>query len=238
MLGRRMPASPDRVTLAALDVTQGTPQVPCRTGSASKPSPTRLTLPEIPLSEHHCGQPPNMTKDSTTTDKNTPQSETHNDRFSNKVIAGGIAVTLLVGLGTPAAAAAMTGENPVAPAAASANSGAKGQKSQPQQPIHSAKASKKYAKTLMKQKYGWGESQYQDLVALWNRESGWNYQATNASSGAYGIPQSLPGSKMSSAGKDWKTNAATQIKWGLRYIKDTYGSPAGALAHENSAGWY
>jgi Transglycosylase SLT domain len=86
--------------------------------------------------------------------------------------------------------------------------------------------------------YGWGSSQLSCLTSLWNRESGWNYRATNRSSGAYGIPQSLPGSKMASAGADWRTNPATQIRWGLRYIASTYGSPCGAWAHSQSTGWY
>ena len=75
------------------------------------------------------------------------------------------------------------------------------------------------------------------LLDLWNRESGWRYDAENAS-GAYGIPQALPGSKMSSAGADWQTNPATQIKWGLGYIKQLYGSPCGAWAFEEANGYY
>ena len=86
--------------------------------------------------------------------------------------------------------------------------------------------------------YGWGDDQFSCLVSLWNRESGWSYTATNASSGAYGIPQALPASKMASAGSDWQTNPATQIKWGLGYIQSTYGSPCGAWAHSESTGWY
>ena len=86
--------------------------------------------------------------------------------------------------------------------------------------------------------YGWGDDQMSCLVSLWNRESGWSYTATNASSGAYGIPQALPASKMASAGSDWQTNPATQIKWGLGYIQSTYGSPCGAWAHSESTGWY
>lgn len=85
---------------------------------------------------------------------------------------------------------------------------------------------------------GWTGSQWTALQALWTRESGWNTYAKNASSGAYGIPQSLPASKMASAGSDYLTNPATQIKWGLEYIADRYGSPAAAWAHEVSAGWY
>ena len=86
--------------------------------------------------------------------------------------------------------------------------------------------------------YGWDSSQFGCLVNLWNKESGWNPRAVNASSGAYGIPQSLPGSKMASAGSDWQTNPETQIKWGLGYIQDSYGSPCGAWAHSESYGWY
>jgi hypothetical protein len=75
------------------------------------------------------------------------------------------------------------------------------------------------------------------LLDIWNRESGWRYDAENAS-GAYGIPQALPGSKMSSAGADWQTNPATQIKWGLGYIKAIYGNPCSAWAFEEANGYY
>jgi hypothetical protein len=84
---------------------------------------------------------------------------------------------------------------------------------------------------------GWGEDQFACLVALFNRESHWNIYAANPS-GAYGIPQALPGSKMASAGADWATNPATQITWGLNYISARYGTPCGAWAHSQSAGWY
>jgi len=86
--------------------------------------------------------------------------------------------------------------------------------------------------------YGWGEDQFGCLVSLWDKESGWNYQAYNSSSGAFGIPQALPGSKMASAGADWQTNAGTQIAWGLGYISGRYGSPCGAWGHSQSVGWY
>ncbi len=85
---------------------------------------------------------------------------------------------------------------------------------------------------------GWGDDQFQCLDALWSRESGWNYQAYNSSSGAFGIPQALPGSKMASAGSDWQTNPATQIRWGLGYIDGRYGTPCGAWNHSQSYGWY
>ena len=76
------------------------------------------------------------------------------------------------------------------------------------------------------------------LVKLWNRESSWNKYAYNPSSGAYGIPQAVPGSKMASAGKHWRTNATTQIRWGLGYIKSRYGYPRRAWDHELAYGWY
>jgi hypothetical protein len=85
---------------------------------------------------------------------------------------------------------------------------------------------------------GWGSEQFDCLVALWNRESGWNVYAENPSSGAYGIPQALPGNKMASAGGDWATNAATQIEWGLGYISGSYGSPCGAWQSSEDRGWY
>jgi hypothetical protein len=75
------------------------------------------------------------------------------------------------------------------------------------------------------------------LLDLWNRESGWVYDAENPS-GAYGIPQALPGSKMASAGADWQTNPATQIRWGLGYIKAIYGTPCGAWSFELANGYY
>ncbi len=86
--------------------------------------------------------------------------------------------------------------------------------------------------------YGWGDDQFGCLVSLWQKESGWNYQAYNRGSGAYGIPQALPGSKMGSAGADWQTNPATQIAWGLGYIAGRYGNPCGAWGHSQSRGWY
>lgn len=86
--------------------------------------------------------------------------------------------------------------------------------------------------------YGWGDDQFSCLVSLWNRESGWRVEALNPYSGAYGIPQALPGEKMASAGPDWRTNGATQIAWGLSYISSRYGSPCGAWAHSEKTGWY
>jgi hypothetical protein len=86
--------------------------------------------------------------------------------------------------------------------------------------------------------FGFGLDQFGCLDSLYSRESGWRVDADNPSSSAYGIPQALPGSKMSSAGADWATNPVTQIRWGLGYIEDRYGSPCGAWAHSQSNGWY
>lgn len=95
-----------------------------------------------------------------------------------------------------------------------------------------------YAKNLVINTYGWTEYDFQCLVKLWNRESGWNPNAHNKSSGAHGIPQSLPASKMKSEGSDYYTNGYTQIRWGLKYIKSRYGSPSKAWAHSQRKGWY
>ena len=86
--------------------------------------------------------------------------------------------------------------------------------------------------------YGWGQGEFDCLVALWNKESRWNVYAHNKSSGAYGIPQALPGSKMASAGADWETNPTTQITWGLGYISGRYGTPCDAWAKSQRSGWY
>ena len=84
---------------------------------------------------------------------------------------------------------------------------------------------------------GHGLDQFPCLEKLWSKESGWNERA-GSPSGAYGIPQALPGTKMSSFGSDWQTNPATQIKWGLSYIKSRYSTPCGAWQHFQSNGWY
>lgn len=94
------------------------------------------------------------------------------------------------------------------------------------------------ARDMMAARYGWGGDQFGCLVSLWNKESGWNVNAYNASSGATGIPQALPGSKMASAGSDWATNASTQISWGLGYIAGSYGTPCAAWSKSQSVGWY
>ena len=95
-----------------------------------------------------------------------------------------------------------------------------------------------YAADLAASQYGWGGDQFQCLDKLWQKESGWNYQAVNSSSGATGIPQALPGSKMATAGADWQSSAATQVRWGLDYISRGYGTPCSAWSHSQSVNWY
>ncbi len=94
------------------------------------------------------------------------------------------------------------------------------------------------AKQILKNKYGYGDNQYSCFNYIIMRESMWKVNATNPSSGAYGIPQALPGSKMASAGSDWRTNPATQIIWGIDYMKSRYGSPCEAKVFKASHGWY
>lgn len=91
---------------------------------------------------------------------------------------------------------------------------------------------------FMTLEYGWDEGQFDCLDRIWSQESNWQTTAENPSSGAYGIPQSLPASKMASAGDDWRTNPATQIEWGLGYIDDVYGTPCSAWEFKSSHGWY
>jgi hypothetical protein len=86
--------------------------------------------------------------------------------------------------------------------------------------------------------FGFSSDQFGCLDSLWTRESGWRWNADNPSSSAYGIPQALPGAKMASAGADWATNPATQIRWGLGYIRDRYGSPCSAWGHSEANNWY
>lgn len=85
---------------------------------------------------------------------------------------------------------------------------------------------------------GWGQDQYSCLVKLWERESNWRVSALNRGSGAYGIPQALPGTKMASEGADWRTNPQTQIRWGVKYIQGRYKTPCTALVHSDTVGWY
>lgn len=94
-------------------------------------------------------------------------------------------------------------------------------------------AAQAYARTLIDDR-----RQFTCLVQLWDKESHWRVDALNSSSGAYGIPQALPGKKMASAGQDWRTSAKTQIRWGVSYIERRYGSPCEAWEYSRVHGWY
>ena len=96
----------------------------------------------------------------------------------------------------------------------------------------SVKEAQKYALNRV------GRAQYNCLYLLWQHESGWRTHAYNRSSGAYGIPQALPGRKMASAGSDWRDNPITQVKWGLGYIRGRYGNSCNAWQHARNTGWY
>ncbi|GAB3245374.1 aggregation-promoting factor C-terminal-like domain-containing protein [Kineosporia babensis] len=104
--------------------------------------------------------------------------------------------------------------------------------------LRNAQRDPKSAARVMVTDRGWSSAEFSCLDSLWTKESNWNYQAQNPTSSAYGIPQSLPGSKMASAGSDWRTNPVTQIRWGLDYIEDRYGTPCAAWGHSQSVNWY
>ena len=102
---------------------------------------------------------------------------------------------------------------------------------------HGRQTPRQIARKMLRN-FHWSWRQFKYLDRLWDRESSWNVYASNPYSGAYGIPQAMPGSKMASAGSHWRTSARTQIRWGLRYIRDVYGTPHRAWDHELSTGWY
>ncbi|MFZ5851351.1 MAG: lytic transglycosylase domain-containing protein [Actinomycetota bacterium] len=120
-----------------------------------------------------------------------------------------------------------------AQALAAREAAARASRAQARQPLGDPRA---IARSMLAER-GWGD-QFTCLDSLWTRESGWSVSATNPSSGAYGIPQALPGSKMASEGADWRTNPATQIRWGLGYIAASYGTPCGAWRAFQAKGWY
>ena len=94
------------------------------------------------------------------------------------------------------------------------------------------------AREIAQSKYGWGSFQFACLNKLWTKESNWRYKARNKSSGAHGIPQALPATKMESIGTDWRTNPVTQISWGLRYIEVRYETPCKAYKKFQRSRWY
>jgi hypothetical protein len=103
---------------------------------------------------------------------------------------------------------------------------------------HGDRTPRQIAMSLLRHRFGWRQWQFKYLNRLWAAESGWNRYAANPYSGAYGIPQAVPGSKMASAGPGWRWNARTQILWGMRYIKACYRTPYWAWLHQRTDGWY
>ena len=97
---------------------------------------------------------------------------------------------------------------------------------------------KKVARSILMDEYGFSETQYKCLNQLWTKESNWNYKSRNKKSGAHGIPQALPASKMNVVSTDWRTNPVTQIRWGLRYISIRYETPCKAWAKHKRSNWY
>ena len=97
---------------------------------------------------------------------------------------------------------------------------------------------KKVAKSILMNEYGFSEKEYKCLNQLWTKESNWNYKARNKYSGAHGIPQALPASKMNVVSTDWRTNPVTQIRWGLRYISIRYETPCKALSKHKRSRYY
>jgi hypothetical protein len=97
---------------------------------------------------------------------------------------------------------------------------------------------KKVAKSILFDEYGFAEKEYKCLNQLWTQESNWNYKSRNKKSGAHGIPQALPASKMNVVSTDWRTNPVTQIRWGLRYISIRYETPCKAWAKHKRSNWY
>jgi hypothetical protein len=97
---------------------------------------------------------------------------------------------------------------------------------------------KKVAKSILMDEYGFTEKEYICLNQLWTQESNWNYKSRNKKSGAHGIPQALPASKMNVVSTDWRTNPVTQIRWGLRYISIRYETPCKAWAKHKRSNWY
>ncbi|MBV7364176.1 DUF348 domain-containing protein [Actinomycetaceae bacterium TAE3-ERU4] len=157
--------------------------------------------------------------------------ETVRTKISDKVLAQPVDRVEVTGTMEPPARPAAVATAPDSPSVAAAESSVP-----PAAPAPTG-SPKAIARQMLAAR-GMGDDQYRCLVSLWNRESGWNYRSYNRSSGAYGIPQALPGSKMASAGADWRTNPATQIRWGLGYISGRYGSPCAALGHSHRVGWY
>ena len=209
--------------------------------ATGKTDTTPLVASVTALSEYTLLAPPRIFELATETKINTESvraAMTEVDRIAAEQAAAEAAAAAAA----EAAAAQAAAEKAAAQKAAaaetapttSAGSSATSRPSAPTDPT----GAQAIARDLMAAQYGWGDDQFGCLVSLWAKESGWNVNAYNSSSGAAGIPQALPGSKMASAGADWQTNPATQITWGLGYISGRYGTPCAAWDKSVTSGWY
>jgi len=207
--GPAAPAGPDTVDAASVTMAQ-----PTALGRLISMAPAKVTAFDAAAADHELSA------------------------ASRELVARGATVAA----GNAAAAEAKAAADTQAAAAAEAERQAAAERAardaQRANILANAQKDPKAVAALMVAERGWGDAQFTCLVKLWTKESNWRWNATNRSSGAYGIPQSLPGSKMATAGADWRTNPATQIKWGLGYIANRYGTPCGAWAHSVRSNWY
>ena len=184
---------------------------------------------------------PNLRLTLSSTISSSPKS----GKLVSVIASSALAVAALIaGMAAPSALAGSSARSSAAVAAGSAGSAAV-----PRQ-VRVASVLAPAAKTApvqqtpqqiarkMLRSFGWSWRQFKYLNLLWEAESSWDVSAENPSTGAYGIPQAVPGAKMSAVGPDWQTDAATQIRWGLSYISAAYGSPRSAWEHEVADGWY
>ncbi|MFF0910431.1 phospholipase [Microbacterium enclense] len=169
----------------------------------------------------------------------TQNAEVETERVADRVeeLRGSLDAALAQKAAEEAAAAAAAEAQRQAEAAAAAEAQREAEAAAALARVNTPDGARAVAAQMAAERYGWGSEQFSCLSSLWQKESGWNYQAYNPS-GATGIPQSLPGSKMASAGSDWQTNAATQIAWGLDYIDRAYGTPCSAWSHSQAVNWY
>ena len=232
-----------RADKAATDTIAGA--TPVITAAVNKADATPVSTPVAMLNNHKYLAPERIYELVSQTNEELPPLQAATAEFDRVAAEQAAAEAAAAAAAAEAAAAAQEAAEAEAAAAAEAAQAAQAAKAAPKAstaPAPSAPSNpsgaQAVARDMMAAKYGWGADQFGCLVSLWDKESGWNVNAYNASSGATGIPQALPGSKMATAGSDWATNASTQISWGLGYISGSYGTPCAAWAKSESVGWY
>ncbi|MGG5174561.1 hypothetical protein ACQQCD_05965 [Pseudarthrobacter sp. J1763] len=194
-------------------------------GTASAAAGAVLSFEGSPVKGSSEGSQPAASASSASNLSAMSSSETASDSASaDKAAAAKVAAAKVAAQKAAAAKAAAV----KAAAAKAAAAKAAAAKAAAAVPVNDPAGAQAYAASQLSS-HGWEQSEMQCLTTLWNKESDWTTTATNADSGAYGIAQSLPAEKMSTAGSDWQTNYKTQINWGLQYISERYGSPCSAL---------